>query len=91
MKDSDSSSTNNRISFGWAVPLGVLVGNIVTQFFGKEISNLVGGCTLAWLNLSLGYMAIQAWRHKPKYIGKTVDEALSELKYIPPEMSEEND
>jgi hypothetical protein len=54
------------------------------------ISNLVGGCTIAWINFSLGYIAIQVWRHRPKYPGKTVDEALSELKYIPPERSEEN-
>ncbi len=50
----------------WLVPIGIILARIFPQLLGEEISALVDGCGLSWFALTVGYMSIQAWRHRPR-------------------------
>ena len=65
-KHSASNSSQGCLPLTVAPALGVLVGNIVAQFFGVAIRSLALGMLAGWLYTFLGYMAIQVWRHRPK-------------------------
>ncbi len=55
-KDPNSPLSSNRGYIG--VILGVIVANLVTQYFGIEIRNLVMGCCVAWIFITVGFMAV---------------------------------
>jgi len=50
----------------WAIPIGVLVANVIARIFNQEAVDFVLSITLAWLFVTLGYIAIQVWRHSPE-------------------------
>ena len=59
-------NAQGRKSVSWAVPIGVLVANIVARIFNQETVDFVLGITLAWLFVTLGYIAFQVWRNSPE-------------------------
>ena len=50
----------------WVVPLGIIAANILSNLVGDVIIGLLLGCLFAWLEITLGYAIIQAWRYRPK-------------------------
>lgn len=60
-----SNTQGGRLVY-WAVPIGVLMANILTRIFNQEVIDFVLSITLAWLFITLGYIALQVWRHSPK-------------------------
>ncbi|MAT96291.1 MAG: hypothetical protein CL608_04040 [Anaerolineaceae bacterium] len=65
MKKKEDGSKKS-ISWVWGPPLGVLVGNIIASFLGNGFRNMLMGVLLGWFYLSLTYIIIQVWRHRPK-------------------------
>ncbi|VAW36394.1 hypothetical protein MNBD_CHLOROFLEXI01-922 [hydrothermal vent metagenome] len=63
-----TSSSTSKASWNllWVVPLGALAANILSRFLGQEITYLLMGCIFAWLEITIGYFVIQAWRYRPK-------------------------
>lgn len=50
----------------WTVPIGIILAKILPRLVGEQTINLFGGCVLMWVSFTLGYMSIQAWRHRPR-------------------------
>lgn len=66
MKESYREGDKKPSGWMWGAPLGVSMANIIVQFFGREISIFIGGFTLGWLYVVLGFLSLQAWRHRPR-------------------------
>jgi dipeptide/tripeptide permease len=63
-KDPSAPFANNRGYIG--VILGGIVANIITQFFGIEVRNLVMGCSLVWIFITMGFMAFHLCQNQSK-------------------------
>ncbi|VAW43025.1 hypothetical protein MNBD_CHLOROFLEXI01-3263 [hydrothermal vent metagenome] len=50
----------------WVVPLGVFAANILSNFISDVVGGLLLGCLFSWLEITFGYLIIQAWRYRPK-------------------------
>lgn len=50
----------------WVVPLGVVAANILPDLLGDVLGGLLLGCLFSWLEITFGYLIIQAWWHRPK-------------------------
>ena len=50
----------------WVVPLGTVTASITAKYFSVNITYLLSGIIFSWLSITIGYMAIQAWRYRPK-------------------------
>lgn len=50
----------------WVVPLGVIAANILSKLVSDVIGGLLLGSLLSWVEITLGYLIIQAWRYRPK-------------------------
>lgn len=66
LKKQPKNSSKRHASWFWAPPLGVLVGNIIAQFLGNDIRNLLIGLLLGWFYMVIIYTGIQVWRYRPK-------------------------
>lgn len=53
-KDPNAPLANSRGYIG--ALLGVLAANLIISFFGKEVQNLIAGCTVVWLFITMGYI-----------------------------------
>lgn len=50
----------------WVVPAGVVAANILPDLIGDVVGGLLLGCLFSWLEITFGYLIIQAWRYRPK-------------------------
>jgi uncharacterized membrane protein YeiB len=50
----------------WVVPLGVISANLLLDWFNKEVVHFILGIVIAWVYATIGYLVVQAWRHRPK-------------------------
>jgi hypothetical protein len=63
-KDPNAPFANSRGYIG--VILGGIVANIITQFFGIEVQNLVMGCSLVWIFIMMGFMTFHICQNRSK-------------------------
>lgn len=47
----------------WGPPLGVLIANIVSRFFGEFVTAFVLVCTGVWLLITIGFVVFHSCRH----------------------------
>ena len=50
----------------WVVPAGVVAANILPDLLGDVVGGLLLGSLFSWLEITFGYLIIQAWRYRPK-------------------------
>jgi uncharacterized membrane protein YjgN (DUF898 family) len=53
-------------SWKWAIPLGILIGNITLFYFGNLTIMFLSGLVVGLICAPFLYLAIQAWRFRPK-------------------------
>jgi hypothetical protein len=66
IKKQTSNDQGKKLSWFWAPPLSVLVGNIIAQFMGNDIRNVLMGLLFGWFYTVIIYTGIQVWRYRPK-------------------------
>lgn len=65
LKDPNARTADPRW-MGLTVLLGLITARVLTYIFAPEIQIMLVNLIFAWFATSFGYMAFQAWWHRPK-------------------------
>lgn len=64
--DHQTELTGKQHSWKWAIPLGVLVGNLTAYYFGSLTIMFLSGLLAGLICTPFIYLAVQVWRYRPK-------------------------
>ena len=48
------------------IPGGIILARILPRLIGERADNIFLGISLTWIFLTVGFLVVQAWRHRPR-------------------------
>jgi disulfide bond formation protein DsbB len=62
IREMQKQPQNKKKPWVLAIPLGIVVGNLIARFFGNEVNSFISGVLAGLFCATIGYITIQVFR-----------------------------